>query len=52
MQVVDTLAPLLPRAAAGTPKGPDAQADLKAKLLKDDTCAPVRVPLSQSDTRL
>ena len=47
VQVVDTLAPLLPRAAVGTPKGPDAQADLKAKLLKDDTCVPLGVPLSQ-----
>jgi hypothetical protein len=47
VQVVDTLAPLLPRAAVGTPKGPDAQADLKAKLLKDDACVPLSVPLSQ-----
>lgn len=34
--VVDTLAPLLPRAAGATPLGPDPHAAFKAKLLKDD----------------
>lgn len=39
--VVDTLAPLLPKApVGGAPQGPDLYAALKATLLKDDACAP------------
>ncbi len=39
--VVDTLAPLLPKAPVGSaPQGPDPHAALKATLLKDDACAP------------